>query len=30
MPEISRLNQQTSIVMFETSGIILSFWGTLV
>ena len=28
MPEISRLNQQISAVMFENSGTILSFWGT--
>ena len=27
MPEISRLNQQISVVMFENSGTILSFWG---
>ena len=26
MPEISRLNQQISVVMFENSGTILSFW----
>ena len=32
MPEIhvSRLKQQISVVMFENSGTILSFWGTLV
>ena len=26
MPEISRLNQQISVVMFENFGTILSFW----
>ena len=30
MPEISRLNQQISVVMFENSGTILSFWDTLI
>ena len=30
MPEISRLNQEISVVMFENYGTILSFWGTLV
>ena len=29
MPEISRFNLQVSVVMFENSGIILSFWGNL-
>ena len=27
MPEISRFNLQISVVMFENSGTILSFWG---
>ena len=30
MPQISRLNQQISVVIFENSGTILSFGGTLV
>ena len=30
MPEISRLNQQISVVMFENFVTILSLWGTLV
>ena len=29
MPEISRFNLQISVVMFENSGTILSFWGRL-
>ena len=30
MPEMSRLNQQISVVTFDNSGTILSFWGTWV